>query len=217
MQARRAARELALILFSQFDKKITEYTSTDIDEMLLKSVRILTNNSSESLQLTLGKLMEMKEYVDEVETEHPENLSRPIEVSNIPVPLTSDFSGRIEEMLNIAENALLALEIAEMATLECQSEVKEYIKKIADRYKVYNEEIDATIQECSKGWDISRMVRIDKDILRIAITEMVYIKEAPMKVVIDEAVELAKKYSTEDSPSFVNGILAKVVRKEELK
>ena len=66
MQARRAARELALILFSQFDKKITEYTSTDIDEMLLKSVRILTNNSSESLQLTLGKLMEMKEYVDEV-------------------------------------------------------------------------------------------------------------------------------------------------------
>ena len=45
MQARRAARELALILFSQFDKKITEYTSTDIDEMLLKSVRILTNNS----------------------------------------------------------------------------------------------------------------------------------------------------------------------------
>lgn len=217
MQARRAARELALILFSQFDKKITEYTSTDIDEMLLKSVRILTNNSSESLQLTLGKLMEMKEYVDEVETEHPENLSRPIEVSNLPVPLTSDFSGRIEEMLNIAENALLALEIAEMATLECQSEVKEYIKKIADRYKVYNEEIDATIQECSKGWDISRMVRIDKDILRIAITEMVYIKEAPMKVVIDEAVELAKKYSTEDSPSFVNGILAKVVRKEDLK
>ena len=163
MQARRAARELALILFSQFDKKITEYTSTDIDEMLLKSVRILTNNSSESLQLTLGKLMEMKEYVDEVETEHPENLSRPIEVSNIPVPLTSDFSGRIEEMLNIAENALLALEIAEMATLECQSEVKEYIKKIADRYKVYNEEIDSKIQECSKGWDISRMVRIDKD------------------------------------------------------
>ena len=60
MQARRAARELALILFSQFYKKITEYTSTDIDEMLLKSVRILTNNSSESLQLTLGKLMEMK-------------------------------------------------------------------------------------------------------------------------------------------------------------
>ena len=217
MQARRAARELALILFSQFDKKITEYTSTDIDEMLLKSVRILTNSSSENLQLTLGRLMEMKEFVDEFETDHPENLSRPIESSNVPVMLTSDFSESVDDMLNIVENTLLALEIAEMATLECQSDVKEYIKKIADRFKVYHDEIDNLIQECSKGWDLSRMVRIDKDILRIAITEMVYIKEAPMKVVIDEAVELAKKYSTEDSSSFVNGILAKVVRKEEIK
>ena len=217
MQARRAARELALILFSQFDRKITEYTTKDVDEMLLKSVRILTNNSSESLQLTVGSLLEMKEYVDEVETDHPDNLSRPIEVSNIPVPLTSDFSGRIEEMLNIAEKAMLALEIAEMATLECQSEVKDYIKKIVGRYKNYSEEIDGLIKDCSKGWDISRLVKIDKDILRIAIIEMVYIKEAPMKVVIDEAIELAKKYSTEDSSSFVNGILAKVVRKEEIK
>ena len=217
MQARRAARELTLILFSQFDKKISEYTSKDVDEMLLKSVRILTNNSSESLQLTVGSLLEMKEFVDNVETEHPDNLSRPIEVSNIPVPLTSDFSGRIEEMLNIAEKAMLALEIAEMATLECQSDVKDYIKKIVDKYRDYSKEIDTIIQDCSKGWDISRLVKIDKDILRIAIIEMVYIKEAPMKVVIDEAIELAKKYSTEDSASFVNGILAKVVRKEEIK
>jgi len=217
MQARRAARELALILFSQFDRKITEYTTKDVDEMLLKSVRILTNNSSESLQLTVGKLLEMKEYVDEVETNHPDNLSRPIEVSNIPVPLTSDFSGRIEEMLNIAEKAMLALEIAEMATLECQSDVKDYIKKIVDKYKTYNKDIDTLIQECAIGWDLSRLVKIDKDIMRIAIIEMAYIKEAPMKVVIDEAIELAKKYSTEDSASFVNGILAKVVRKEELK
>ena len=49
------------------------------------------------------------------------------------------------------------------------------------------------------------------DILRIAISELLYIKEAPMKVVVDEALELAKKYSTDDSASFVNGILAKVI------
>ena len=217
MQARRAARELTLILFSQFDKKITEYSSKDVDEMLLKSVRILTNNSTESLQLTVGGLLEMKEYVDNFETDHPNNLSRPIEVSNIPVPLTSDFSGRIEEMLNIAEKAMLALEIAEMATLECQSDVKDYINKIVNKYKEYSQEIDKTIKECSKGWDISRLVKIDKDILRIAIIEMVYLKEAPMKVVIDEAIELAKKYSTEDSSSFVNGILAKVIVENGLK
>ena len=58
---------------------------------------------------------------------------------------------------------------------------------------------------------------MDKDILRIAIIELLYTKGAPMKVVVDEAVELAKKYSTEDSSSFVNGVLAKVVVENGLK
>lgn len=217
MQARRAARELSLILFSQFDKRITEYSNKDVDEMLLKSVRILTNNSSESLQLTLGGLMDMKDFVDQFETDHPTNIESPMETYNVPVPLTSDFSGKIEEMLNIAENALLALEIAEMATLECQSEVKDFIKTIVNLFKENQKEIDGEIKELSTGWDISRLVKVDKDILRIAIVELLYVKDTPIKVVIDEALELAKKYSTEDSSSFVNGILAKVVRKHGLK
>ena len=77
--------------------------------------------------------------------------------------------------------------------------------------------IDEEIQKYSNGWDISRLVKIDKDILRIAITELLYTKGAPLKVVVDEAVELAKKYSTEDSSSFVNGILAKVIVENGLK
>ena len=58
---------------------------------------------------------------------------------------------------------------------------------------------------------------MDKDILRIAITELLFIQDAPIKVVVDEAVELAKKYSTEDSSAFVNGILAKVIVENGLK
>ena len=61
------------------------------------------------------------------------------------------------------------------------------------------------------------MVKMDKDILRIAIVELLYIKDAPMKVVVDEALELAKKYSTDDSASFINGILAKVIVENGLK
>jgi len=52
---------------------------------------------------------------------------------------------------------------------------------------------------------------MDKDILRMAIAELLYIKEVPMKVVVDEALELAKKYSTDDSSTFINGVLAKVI------
>lgn len=67
------------------------------------------------------------------------------------------------------------------------------------------------IKQYSTGWDFDRLVKMDKDILRIAISELLYIKEAPMKVVVDEALELAKKYSTDDSATFINGVLAKVI------
>lgn len=213
MQARRAARELALILFSQLDKKITNYSKKDFEDIILKSVRILTNNASEDLKLTVGSLMEMKEFIDNYETDHELNLQRPMDASNLPVPIpmTSDVTGRINEMLEIAEKALLALDIAEFATLESQNEVKNYAVTIAEKFKENSKEIDEQIQKFAKGWDIDRLVKMDKDVLRIAIIELLYIKDAPAKVVVDEALELAKKYSTDESSSFINGILAKVI------
>lgn len=213
MQARRAARELAFILFSQFDKKITNYSKDDLENIILKSVRILTSSASDDLKISVGALIDMKNRIDDYEAEHEINLNRPLEVANLPVPLpmTSDMSGRIEEMINIAEKALLALEIAEFTTLEAQSEVKDYAIKIAEMFQKHHEDVDKQIQQYSKGWDLDRLVKMDKDILRIAIVELLYMKDAPMKVVLDEALELAKKYSTDDSSAFINGILAKVV------
>ena len=155
----------------------------------------------------------MKNKIDDYEAEHEINLNRPLEAANIPVPmpLTSDMSGRINEMIEVAEKALLALEIAEFTTLESQNEVKHYAIKIAECFQKNNEEIDGMIKKYSTGWDFDRLVKMDKDILRIAISELLYVKEAPMKVIVDEAVELAKKYSTDDSSSFINGVLAKVI------
>ena len=57
---------------------------------------------------------------------------------------------------------------------------------------------------------------MDKDIFRIALTELLFIKDAPFKVIVDEALELAKKYSTEDSSSFINGILSSVISESNL-
>jgi transcription antitermination protein NusB len=213
MQARRAARELALILFSQLDDKITSYAKEDLEDIILKSVRILTNNASDELKLTVGSLLEMREFIDDYEANHETNLESPIETSNIPVPIpmTSDMTGRINEMIEIVEKALSALEIAEIAALESKNEVKNYTVLIAEQFKKNSEFIDSQIQKFAKGWDIQRLVKMDKDILRIAITELLYIKDAPMKVVVDEALELAKKYSTDESSSFINGVLAKVI------
>lgn len=213
MQARRAARELAFILFSQFDKKITNYSKENLDDIILKSVRILSSSAGDDLKISLGALIDMKNKIDDYEAEHEINLNRPIEAANIPVPMpmTSDMTGRIDEMINVAEKALLALEIAEFTTLESQGDVKNYAIKIADAFQKNHDEIDNMIKNYSTGWDFDRLVKMDKDILRIAISELLFVKEAPMKVIVDEALELAKKYSTDDSAAFINGVLAKVI------
>ena len=218
MQARRAARELALILFSQMDT-IENLNKWDFQDIVLKSVRTLTNNSSDELKSASTSILAMKEYIEEYEANHPTNLERPLEVSNVPVPLplTSDMQGKLDELLSIAEKTMLALEIAEMATLEENADVKDYLVNITNSYKEHKNEIDEQIKKFAFGWDISRLVKMDKDILRIAIGELLFVKDAPLKVVIDEAVELAKKYSTDDSASFVNGILGKVVIENNLK
>ena len=219
MQARHAARELALILFSQFEKEITKYSKKDFEEIMVKSVRILSNSAMEDLNLTVGSLIDTKEFLASYEAEHESNLSRPMGAKNKPVqiPLTDEMISRVDTMIDVAEKAILALEIAEFTTLENQSEVKNYAVEIAEKFKLNHEAIDNEIQKYSNGWDISRLVKIDKDILRIAITELLYSKGAPIKVIVDEAVELAKKYSTDDSSSFVNGVLAKVIVENGLK
>ena len=213
MQARRAARELAFILFSQFDKKITNYTREDLQDIILKSVRILTSTATDELRTSLGALVAMRDQIENYEADAEENLKRPIGAANIPVPIpmTSDMTGRINEMIDIAEKSMLALEIAEFTTLDSQHDVKNYAIQIADFFQKNHEEVDEIIQKYAKNWDLGRLVKMDKDILRIAIVELLYIKDAPMKVVVDEALELAKKYSTEDSAAFINGVLAKVI------
>lgn len=219
MQARRASRELALILFSQFEKEISKYKCSDFEDIMIKSVRILSDSASEELKLTVGSLIDIKSMLTDYEAEHESNLSTPIGVKNQPVqiPLTDEMISKVDTMLDVAEKAILALEIAEFATLENQTDVKNYTVSIAQNYHDHSKDIDAQIQKYSNGWDISRLVKMDKDILRIAITELLYIKDTPVKVVVDEAVELAKKYSTEDSSSFINGILAKVILENGLK
>jgi len=69
------------------------------------------------------------------------------------------------------------------------------------------EDLDKLIGRASKNWRIERMSRVDRNILRIAVFEVLYMGDIPPKVSIDEAVELGKRFGTEDSGAFVNGVL----------
>ena len=71
-------------------------------------------------------------------------------------------------------------------------------------------QIDELIAAASKNWRIERMSRVDRNILRLGACELLAFRDVPIKVVINEAVELAKKFSTEDSGRFVNGVLSAV-------
>lgn len=75
--------------------------------------------------------------------------------------------------------------------------------------------IDETIEKYSKNWKVSRMSAVDLAILRISVAELLYESDVPQEVSINEAVELAKKYGTEKSAGFINGILGSLVRDHE--
>ncbi len=84
-----------------------------------------------------------------------------------------------------------------------------YIREKAHKIVEKTPEIDALLNSRTKGWKTERMNKVDLTILRLALYEMKYDEDVPERVAIDEAVELSKKYSGDEGPSFVNGVLAK--------
>ena len=92
---------------------------------------------------------------------------------------------------------------------------KDYIEKVLKGVKENLKEIDDIILSKLKNWSIDRIAKIDLAILRLAIYEIKYMEDIPVKVSANEAVELAKTYGNNDSKSFVNGVIAKVIESKE--
>ncbi len=87
-----------------------------------------------------------------------------------------------------------------------------YAREIVDGVVDHRDEIDEQITTFAKDWSLARMPAVDRAVLRIGVWELLYNEGIPSAVAIDEAVELAKEYSTDDSGSFVHGVLARVAR-----
>ena len=94
---------------------------------------------------------------------------------------------------------------------EVSEKDQEYMQQKVDKVLEHLAEIDTDIDEVAQGWKLSRMAKVDLTIIRLAYYEMKYDDDIPVNVAINEAVELAKKFGGDDSPSFVNGVLAKLV------
>ena len=91
---------------------------------------------------------------------------------------------------------------------------REYIESVVDGVKEHKKEIDNIISDFARGWTVERLIKVDVSVLRYGIFEMTYMSDKiPMEVSINEAVEISKKYGTEKSKAFVNGVLSSYYKK----
>ena len=101
---------------------------------------------------------------------------------------------------------------AEVDLTDADEKGLEFVTKILNNFAEHYNEINEKISSNLKGYTIDRVYKIDLAILILAIIEIDYVKENPKEVVINEAIELAKKFSTEKSPRFINGVLATILK-----
>ncbi|MCX7661338.1 MAG: transcription antitermination factor NusB, partial [Candidatus Omnitrophica bacterium] len=101
------------------------------------------------------------------------------------------------------------------ADKELTDDIKDFIERIVKGVKQNQEIIDEKISSYATNWQLNRMPVVDRNILRMGCFELLFCKDIPPKVSINEAVELAKKFSTEEAPKFINGILDKIKKEKE--
>ena len=98
-------------------------------------------------------------------------------------------------------------EILEDLEQAADPETKEFASSLVSTLALHQPEIDSVVSRIAKNWSLSRMAATDRSVIRLAAAELLYHAEVPVRVTLDEAIEIAKKYGMETSGAFVNGIL----------
>ena len=199
MQARRIARELALLSIGQLPAKPERLQAQQLQDVVLAAVRTLTTEVHDTLETAAAELNRSSDRLLSSETR------------------TTDVQSAraiIREAIDLTQTAVnrlgSALELPEFIQLANQKEVRAYTMELLTQVKAHQAEVDRTIEQAMVDWQLRRLARIDQDILRSAVTEMNFLG-VPQQVAINEAVELAKRYSGEDGYRFINGVLRRVI------
>lgn len=122
------------------------------------------------------------------------------------------------EMNDVSPQNAINMVIAErnddepQTVVETTPELDQFIAALVNGVKTNQQQIDDVFGEYLKGWSMDRLSRVDIQVLRLATFEMVFADKSPAKVAINEAVDLAKHFGTEDSGKFVNGVLGKMIK-----
>ncbi len=116
---------------------------------------------------------------------------------------------------DLAGGSLAHNERLHWAHLAASVEGKDFAHAVVDLFGAHAAEVDAMIRKVSEHWRLERMPLVDRNILRLAATELMFMPEVPRRVTLNEAVELAKRYGGEGSAGFVNGVLDRIAKEVE--
>lgn len=198
MQARRIARELALLSIGQLPTKPEKIQAQQLQDVILAAVRTLTTEVQDTLETASAELSRSSDRLLNSETRAGSINSARSMVSQA-IELTQTAINRVGA----------ALELPEFIQLANQKEVRAYVMELLTQTQAHRNEIDQLLNQSMVDWQMHRLARIDQDILRLAVTEM-WLLGTPEQVAINEAVELAKRYSGEEGFRFLNGVLRRV-------
>ncbi|MEA5535344.1 transcription antitermination factor NusB [Crocosphaera sp. XPORK-15E] len=194
-QPRRIARELALLSLSQIKGNSEKLEQVDLNHLVLSAIRTLTSEIQDTLETASAEVVRGNDQLFKYETR---------------ATTLESAKTMIQDALTLTQGAInrlaTAVEFPEMIQLSSQYEVREYALEILGAIHRRRKEIDEQIQAVLEDWQLRRLAKIDQDILRLAVAEMLFL-EVPQKVAINEAVELAKRYSDDDGYRFINGVL----------
>jgi N utilization substance protein B len=99
--------------------------------------------------------------------------------------------------------------------VSASGQVKEFAARIVEGVHQHREEIDQLIRKYSEHWRLERINRVDKNILRMGVFELLHCDDIPAKVALNEAIDIGKKFGTEESGAFINGILDRISKTEK--
>lgn len=203
MQARRIARELALLGMSQLSDKSGKLANYDFEKLLQAAVQTLAAEAKDALETAADELKRGSSNLVNSET-----LASDLQSSRTMV---EDAIAMTQTSINRLAHAL---ELPEFIQLTNQKEVRAFAMELLSNTVKYQADVDSILEQAMVAWQLKRLARIDRDILRLAVVEIEYLG-MPQKVAINEAVELAKRYSGEDGYRFINGVLRRVVNREQ--
>jgi N utilization substance protein B len=200
-QPRHLARELALLSLSQITGSAEKLEKQELENLMLAAIRTLAGEIQENLETA----------ATEVSRGHERLLSSETRADTVE-SAREMIRGALELTQKAINRLAVTVELPELIQLSSQQEVREYTLELIGTVRRRQEEIDQKLEEVLLDWKLNRLPRIDRDILRLAVAEMLFL-EIPYRVAINEAVEIAKRYSDEAGYRFINGVLRRVTDK----